>query len=295
LLVLGFMAAAVSYWSWSATQTVLDASATRSAAHALFATPSVQNMLAENLSTQLDEQLTKAKINSKAVERSVDPAVEQALRDPRVTDAFADAVAQLHRLALNDGSGKVTINPGALTRAVHDALAQRDPKLAARLKTSAPLDVTLNGDKVPHLGPVRKNAGVIALAALMAALVLITGSLLLCHDRAAFARTGRRISYGAIGPLLTFLLLPRLMSHFDGHGPQIAGAVLGAYGPRIVPSAIALAVVGLLVVLGSVVWPRRAVEAEADPALAPPPAEALPSPLLPAAPGEPAINEKLYL
>ena len=155
--------------------------------------------------------------------------------------------------------------------------------------------MTLNGDKVPHLGPVKKNAGVVALAALMAALVLITGSLLLCHDRATFARTGRRISYGAIGPLLTFLLLPRLITHFDGHGPQIAGAVLGAYGPRIVPSAIALAVIGLIVVAGSFLWPRRPAEAVAGDTTAPAADAPLPSPLLPAAPGEPAISEKLYL
>jgi hypothetical protein len=228
-------------------------------------------------------------------------AIAEALKDPRVGTAFADAIAQIHAAVLGGGSEQVRLDARALTAALRDAIARRDPVLAAEFERGAqtqPLDVELGGNDLPHFGNLRDRAGIAAVLGALAALLLVTASLLMWHERKAFTKLGRRVAYLSIIPLLGFVVAPRVLDLRDGDAEQIGAAVLRAYGSRVVPSAVALLVTGLIVVVASLTWARRGVSGGAPvPAAA---AARATSPwdmptAPPTLPTEPAITEKLYL
>jgi hypothetical protein len=284
LLVVGFLAAWIGYDAWLVSHVVLDPNSTRSAAHALLETPAVRRGLADDLTRDLNRKLPAAAKNPR-----VRPAVAAALRDPRVTNAFADTVVHIQQTILNDGdSARFTVDGRALNDALHDALAPRDPRLAAQVERLPPLDVRVKANNLPHLHDPRTAADGVAVLGIIAALLLITASLLLQHDRRSIARVGRRTAYLAITPLIVFAVLPRVLEQSSGDEPGIAAVLLRTYGNRVLPSAIGLVIVGLAIVVGAIVWPRAGLTERA----APPTAAA---PLPPTAAHPPEITEKLYL
>ena len=115
----------------------------------------------------------------------------------------------------------------------------------------------LESTNLTHVHDPGPALGVVALLGLTAAVLLVAASLLLEHDRRSIALAGRRTAYLAATPLAVFVVLPRVLSLSSADAPQIASALLREYGDRALPSAIALAVVGLAVVAGTVVWGRR--------------------------------------
>lgn len=290
LLVVAYLCAVVGYGGWMATRTVLDPSATRSAATTVLAAPSVQRVLTDDITREVRKELSEA-----GVDADVRAAVEGALRDPRVTASFADAIESLHRAIVNGGATRnITIDARAVTGAVHDALARIDTKLAAefeRQTKTAPIEVQLGRSDMPHFANAHNTATLAMIFGAVGALLLGSLSLLLVHDRRAIRRVGRRVAYLAITPLLLFALLPRML---DGRGDvqDIAAAVMRSYGGRVVPSAIGFAVLGVVVWMVALVWPRRPGAELTSPPVAP--GETLPSPMHPAAP-EPAVPGKLYL
>ena len=130
----------------------------------------------------------------------------------------------------------------------------------------------------------------------MAALLFVTASLILVHDRRAFGRVGRRIAYLASTPIAVFVLLPRVLAHAPGDGPQIAAALLRVYGNRILPSAVVLIVAGVAIAIAALVWPRHGFDDLGTPGpsgsrfTGPPP-----TPRAGHGPDQPTITEKLYL
>jgi hypothetical protein len=284
LLAVGFLAAWIGYDAWLVSHVVLDPNSTRAAAHALLETPAVRRGLADDLTRDLNRKLPSAVKNPR-----VGPAVAAALRDPRVTNAFADTVVRIQQTILSDGDrARFSVDGRALNRALHDALAPRDPLLAAQVERLPPLDVRVKADNLPHLHDPRTAAGGVAVLGIVAALLLITASLLLQHDRRSIARVGRRTAYLAITPLIVFALLPRVLAHASGDAPGIAAALLRTYGDRVLPSAVGLVIVGLAIVVGAIVWPRAGqTEHAATPAVAAPPPTT--------AAHHPEITEKLYL
>jgi hypothetical protein len=293
LLSIGFLAAMVSLDSWIATRTVMDTAATRGMAGALLANPVVQRSLGDQVAKQVDQQLGAARNDPR-----IKAASAQAVRDPRVRRAFSDALARAHAALLGDGKRVVVINSRVLTGAVHDALATRDPKAAAELARQKPLNVKLDLSKAPSLGHARDVARNAIWMALVAALLLVGGSLLLAHDRRAIRRLGRRIAYLAIGPLLIFEALPIFLESRTGDGPAVAAVVVRSYSSQVLPFAIALVVAGIVVVLGSFVGRRRAP----NPASPSPGEPFRPEPVSPyraAFPPPPALpvpdEERLYL
>ena len=253
LLVIGFLAAWIGYDAWLLSHVAFDPDATRSAAHALLDTPAVRQSLADQLTTQLAQR-----VPATAGDPRVAPAVASALRDPRVTAAFADTVVNIHEAILSGADQQTfTVDGRALTAALHDTLARSDPQLAAQVTKLPPLDLRIQDDKLPKVHDPRSATSGLALLAIIAALLLITASLILRHDRRSIARVGRRIAYLAITPLLLFLVLPRVLAHSSSDVPQIAGTLLRSYGDRVLPSALALVVVGGGIALGAVVWPRN--------------------------------------
>jgi hypothetical protein len=282
LLTLAAISAMLAYGSWIALHTAFDPNATADAGRTVLATDAVQKNLGDQLADRVDSELG---------DRNADPqvraAVAEALHDPRVVDAFATALHDVHAQLLADSGGKVTIDTGAVTAAVRDALAQHDPVAAAEIGRQAPLSVDIGGDDLPHLGSSRDIAGAVVWLGALAALMFGAASLALAHDRKSVARAGRRIAYLGIGPLLGFVVLPLFLSHASGSVPGVLSALLHAYGPHVVPSAIAFAGLGLLVVVAALVVPRLGgwTAPQAAPVPQPPASNV----------AIPRVEEKLYL
>jgi hypothetical protein len=297
LLVLGFLAAWVGYDAWLVSHVILDPASTRAAAHALLETPAVRQSLADQLVTEVDRRIPLA-----AEDPRLAPAVTAALHDPRVVAAFTNTVANIHEAILSHGNQTTfTVDGRALSLALRNALAARDPLLAARVKKVPPLTIRIRNDNLPRVHALRSAADGVMVLATVAALLLIAASLLLRHDRGSFVLVGRRAAYLAITPLLLFVVLPRVLEHASGIIPDIATTLLRTYGHRALPSAIALVVVGALIVLAALAWPRNQFDDQAGGSPAPYQGPApFQGPLPPGGPGGPArtgleIGERLYL
>jgi hypothetical protein len=290
LLGLGLIAAWVGYDAWIVSHVVLDPNATRSAAHAVLQTEPVRRGLTDALTQELVHRIPAA-----AKDPNVRPAVAQALRDPRVTAAFADTMARLHEGILTGGSGTTfRIDGRPVTAALHDALVSRDPRLAAQIRQVSPLSIPIRTAGAPIVHDPRPLAEGLTILGIMAALLLVTASLLRKHDRRSFARVGRRIAFLSVFPLAVFLVLPHVLAHLSGTTPQVASVLLRTYGHRVLPSAFGLLIAGLLVALGALVWPRPVDATAAAPDVTPysgPP----PKPRPAGAPENATITEKLYL
>ena len=287
LLVVGFLAAWIGYDAYLASHVMFDPGSTRAAAHALLQTSVVQRDIARDVTKELNNRLPEAARDPRAA-----AAVKAALRDPRVTNAFADTLERIHEQVLSGGSStSFAIDGRAITSAVHDALAKSDPKLAAQIKQVPPLTVEVGHRKLPNLHDPRSTANVVALLGVIAALLFIAASLVLRHDRKAVALVGRRTAYLAITPLVVFVVLPRLLSYASGDAPQVASALFRVYGDRVLPSAIGLAVIGLAVFFGALLMPRLSGNDSPTPSGPPRP----PAPRPGSGPDQPAITEKMYL
>jgi len=291
LLTVGFVAAFIGYDAWVVSHVVLDPDTTRAAAHALLETPAVRRGLADAITKQIEQQVPAA-----AKDEQLDAVVSTAVRDPRVATAFADTIANIHRTILASESTRTFVVDGrALTASVHDALAPSNPQLAAQLEHVAPLDVRVKTDKLPQLHDPRSTADGFTMLAVIAALLLITASLLLQHDRRSIGRVGRRIAFLAITPIVVLVVLPRVLAHVSGDAPQIASALLRVYGDRVLPSAIGIVIVGLVVVVGAIVWPRHALAGSESASHVAPYTGPEPSPRPRVSPDQPTITEKMYL
>jgi hypothetical protein len=292
LLVIGFLAAWIGYDAWIVSHVVLDPSTTRSAAHALLGSATVRSTLADTMTAQIDRQLPAARNDPR-----VGPAITQALRDPRVEAAFADTIAQIHQAVLSDTSTTTfRIDGRAVTNALHDEIAPTDPQLAAQILRAPPLDVRISSGNLPHVHDARPVANVITVLAAIAALLFVAASLLLQHDRRSVARVGRRIAYLAVMPLVVFEVLPLVLGHASGDAPQIAAALLRVYGNRVLPSAIAFAIVGVAIAIAPLAWPRNVTEfGRAGPPPSSPYNGPTPTPRPPGPPDRPDVTERLYL
>jgi hypothetical protein len=296
LLFVAYLAAAVGYGSWIASQTVFDTDATKTAAKSLLSQPAVQASLTDDLAEQVDKELATSNPDP-----DVRNAVADALKDPRLIAAFSDAIGQFHAALIGERNenGKVAIDTRALVASVRDGLAQYDPQLAAEFERNArqePISMEIGGDDVPSLGNTRDQASLFVLIGFGAALLLATISMLMLHDRKHFRRLGKRIGYLAAVPLLGFVLLPWVLAKMDGDAPQVVSALMRTYARQVVPSAIAFLIVGAGIIIATILWPKEKWEAaEPVPTL---PQGAVPNHLMPTAPPTypaDAKTEKIYL
>ncbi len=140
----------------------------------------------------------------------------------------------------------------------------------------------------------RSTANVVTLLASAAALLLVSASLLLRHDRRAIARVGRRTAFLALVPVVVLEVLPRVLAHASSSAPQIASALLRVYGDRVLPSAITLIVAGIAIFVGAYAWPRTAVRmGRSGPDR--PASYTGPVPSRAGPPDRPEITDRLYL
>ena len=291
LLTLGFLAASVGYSSWTAQRTIFDPAATRGATHALLATPAVQTMLARELRTALRPALGAQAASPKAA-----AAIDAAVSDPKFVAAFEDALMNVHESILTGKRGQVTLDSAAVTKAINDAVARVDPMLAPKVRKLHQVRVPLGATDTPHVGTSRERVRVIGNTAIAMAFVLIGGALLLMRDRKTFRRTGRRIAFLAIPPVLVFMLLPRFLASTHNSPLAVSAAILEAYGHRVILSAALLAIAGISVWLIAVALPGRRPSAEPDDAPPAPKAEPVPNLLAPSyTTPTPPVPEGLYL
>src|SRR5436853_521112 len=83
--------------------------------------------------------------------------------------------------------------------------------VAAQLERIPPLHVRVRAGDLPRVHDPRTTANMIAVLGILAALLLITASLLLDNDRPAIGRVGRRIAFLAFMPIVVFVVLPRVL------------------------------------------------------------------------------------
>jgi hypothetical protein len=289
LLILGFLAASLSYGSWVVNRTAFDPSATRSAAHALINAPSVRSALAREVRDALAPKLGRAGTDPK-----LRTAVNAAVKDPRFVGAFADAIADLHAAILSDHRPRVSLDTRAVTAALRTAVARHDPAIAAKVRTLGTVKIPLGSEtKLPHVGGLTRSVGRLGVLAGLLALALIGTALVLAHDAKTFGRVGRRIALLALGPVLVFALLPRLLEAGHGNSQAVAAALLHAYGRRVLFSAAALVVIGVSTWLIAAAIPTLRRMYRPGPAERPHSKSAPPTPA-PSAPPAP-MAEKLYL
>ncbi len=182
-----------------------------------------------------------------------------------------------------------------MTAALRTAVAHHDPAIAAKVRELGTVTVPLGGNgKLPHVGGLTRTVGRVGVLAGLLAFVLIGAALLLGHDAKMIGRVGRRVALLALGPVLAFALLPRLLEAGHGNSEAVAAALLHAYGRHgVLFSAAALVVIGVstwliaaaVPTLRRIYRPGAAERPRAGSAPPPPTASAPPLP----------IPEKLYL
>ena len=251
LLTIGFVAASLAYGSWIAERTVLDPGATRGATQALMATPAVRSMLADEIHDELVPTL-----GATAKDPQVKAAIDRAVADPRLSTAFADAVEAVHTNLVSDTRRSVTLDPAAVTSVVDTAFLGVAPKIAPKVQHAPPLRIGIGGADLPHLGHVVHAIKSGAVVASLLACAAIGAALLLGHDRRTLRIAGRRVAMLALPATAVFAIAPRMLPMFSHSNVSVVvGTVLEAYGHRVLPSAVLLAVGGLGVWLLAVLFP----------------------------------------
>jgi hypothetical protein len=261
LLTVGFLAASVAYSSWIAERTIFDPAATRGATNALLTTPTVHDMLAREIRTALQSSLGPKVDNAKLA-----AAINRAVDDPKFVGAFEDAIVSINQAALSGGDGRVTLDTGAVTASVNDAVARYYPAIAPQVKHSRTVAVPIGSASLPHIGNAQRNVREIGDIALALAVLLIGAGLLLAPERKTFRRAGRRIAFLAIGPVLVFVVGPHLLTASHNRALSVSSVILTAYGHRVLFSAGVLAVVGISTWLIAIALPKRRAATEAEPA-----------------------------
>ncbi|HTD48975.1 MAG TPA: hypothetical protein VK771_00160 [Acidimicrobiia bacterium] len=289
LLTIGFLAASVAYGSWTAQRTIFDPGATRGATTALLSTPTVHDLLAREIRAALQPRLgphvNRAKLNA---------AINTAVSDPRFIGAFEDAIVKVDTAVVSGGDGRVTLDTNAVTTAVNDAVTRTYPKIAPQVKHTKVLSVPIGSADLPHLGNAKRTVREVGDLALAIAILLIGGAVALAPEPATFRRTGRRVAFLAVTPVVVFAVGPRLLAASHNGALSVSAAILDAYGHRVLFSAALLGAAGVIIWILAVAIPKRRRRPD-GPVPSPRPVRARPSaPRVPAAePG--GLPDKLYL
>lgn len=279
LLTVGFLAASVAYSSWLAERTILDPAATRGAASALLSTTAVRTSLVSEVRAALEPSLGAA-----AHDPRVTTALDRAIVDPRLVGAFQDAIVAVHRHVLSDHGAPVTLDRTAVMAAVDDAFARVAPDLAAKVRASKAVKISLGGSDLPRVGNAARAVRTVGNLALTASIALVGGALLLARDRRTIRHAGRRLAMLALPAALVFVVAPHVLRAMStSTASSVAAAILGEYAPRVLPSMVLLTVTGVLTWLLAIVAPAAFASAAVE-------APSRRAPLAPAAPpSQPAM------
>lgn len=255
LLWIGAIAAAVSFWTFSAQRTILDPEATRDLATELIATSAVSGTLSDQLAQQLFDRLPVDVAESEVAE-----IARAVVESPRFARAFALTIGALHeQLLVGDRSSDIAIDTRALNRALTAAVADVNPQLAEQLSTAEPIELSIDSGRLPGLEPVDRGAATLMTASAVVALIAFGLGVVLHPDPwRAVSLVGRRIAAVAVMPLVLYLAVPAALRAIGGWGEKSA-TFASAYGGRILPVAIAIFVTGVGLWIGGQVGRRTAL------------------------------------
>lgn len=259
-MTIGFLAASLAYSAWTTQRTIFDPAATRSATHALLATPTVHDTLAREIRTALRQTLPRGVDQAKLT-----AAINRAVEDPKFVAAFEDSIAAVNQSILSDGGGRVTIDPTAVTDSINAAMAREYPQIAPQVKKAKVASVPIGNASLPHLGNATRSVREVGNIALAVAILLIGGALALSPHRKTFRRAGRRIAFLAIAPVAVFVVAPRLIASSHNNALAVSAAILRAYSHRVLFSAVLLVVVGTGIWVATFAVPKRSAEPEPEP------------------------------
>jgi VIT1/CCC1 family predicted Fe2+/Mn2+ transporter len=255
LLWIGAIAAATSFWTFSAQRTILDPAATRDLATDLIATSAVSGTLAEQLAEQLFDRLPTEVADSDVAE-----IARAAIESPRFARAFAGTIESLHDQLLDgDRSGDVAIDTRALNRALSAAAVDVSPELAERLRSAEPIELSIDSGRLPSLEPIDHGAATLMTGSAIVALIAFALGVMLHPDPwRAVSLVGRRLAAVAVMPLVLYLVVPAALRALGGWGEKSA-TFASAYGNRILPVAISVFVGGVGLWIGGQIGRRTAL------------------------------------
>ncbi len=267
LIAVGFVAASVAYGAYAIINTILDPDATAEMTADLLSAAPIRDDLTRDLAAELRSQLPNG-----VESREATSIATAALADPRFAEAFAAAVRSLHEQLLGAGSGPVVLDLGDVAAATRRAVREVDPALAAEIPDDAQFRVTLADGPVPRVGDAGRGVSAVCVVATLLALVLLVGATA-AHPspRDAFARIGRRLMGLGAGPLVVFIAVPWLIGSLTGDWGDVASPITASLGRRLIPSALLLALSGLLLSAGARFFAsRRRAGTEGGPGIAAP-------------------------
>ncbi len=244
-LFLGGLAAAISWWAFAAQHTILDPKATQEAAYGLLQSPPIAKKAADSLTSQLDSLLPSTVAgNNTAKTRQ---AATAALTDPRVRQAFSEAIGSIHQQLLTKGGthDQLIVDTAAVTTAVQDALARVDPSMAAQLSGKS-LSMKFDTSHLPNLNRTSSTAPRVALLAAFAAVAFWALAILLHPNHfVAIRRIGRRIAAIGAVPVIMWVILPAALAKLNAEATQTFSPLARSYGKRLALPAIIVLFVGL--------------------------------------------------
>ena len=224
MLTLGFLAASVSYSSWTAQRTILDPSATRVASQAPARTPSVQSTLAKQIRRSLLPALGPPRSTKK-----LKVAIDAAVADPKFVGAYRrrDREHSAERVRRRERRSHVTLDSQAVTGAINKALTQVEPKLAANAEKVRGECARRRARRSPtSMGPTPRSRSWVASRSRSPSRSWAARSSSCTTARCSAARAGAWPSSPS-RPTLVFALLPRLLGSLHNPSLKVGSAMLG--------------------------------------------------------------------
>jgi hypothetical protein len=268
VLGLALLAAGISWAAFTTRSTVFDPARSERIAEVLVDSPVVQDAAAAALSRALQEALPAGTLASSA---QVDELARAALADPRAIEAIKTAIVGAHRRMMGDGDnagGGVVLDAGPIAQAGRDALIAARPDLATVLPQPPDLQMELPTERLPEMGRLREPLRLAVGLGAVAAMLLLAVAFLLASDRPkVLSRMGRWALGAGLWWAIVGYGVPRLLSNFSDDRLAVLGALGTAVSGPLVAPALALALTGAGVMVGSHLWKRSL----ATPASAPMP------------------------
>jgi hypothetical protein len=263
LLSLGLLAAAVGYSGLILRGIVTDEGVATGAATAALRDDRVRQLLADETSDAIADQLlgreTIASLEAFGVDpsRDLDAVAAAVMADPRFSNAFVATVRQLHHTVLVEAGPAPVVDVTALVSVARDAAVAQNPAYAALFPVDGTLRVSIPSDELPDLTAVTQGIGDRARLATIAAVVLITAGMLV-HTRRPHGL--RRVGTWAIGTAFVqgavALALPVAAGRVPGELTGVAEAVADILRPRLLVPAAMLGAVGVALVVAAWRWKR---------------------------------------
>ncbi len=253
LILMGSLITNVGIVMWWFDREVTDPQRVREMATAVLQDPVIRREASELIVTSTSERLEL----DPAQTETLTAAATEALTDPVVAIAYADAMEQLYRAVFEPGTGEASIvlSTTGIEAAMLSDLEAADPATAdlieqAGLPATVPLPVT----DLPQLADVESGLEVAWKAALLIGSVILLSAIII-HPRTAVAirRTGilfalaAGLMAGAVW-VITDLAAPRVpVEGFD----ELATAATSVMLASLTAQAIIQATVAVLVAIGA--------------------------------------------